>query len=246
METWVAAIPKALLSCKDALQSVMFVLLFIFAIAGIFYPPWAHAQLARLGFEVSEVSIAGVKLVASQTFKMSEALAAAQESLTRAKSPASAAQAKALDAAIQGIASAQAALVAQSRGTKELLAKTRLEPPLPDSAWIRVGRLTEAKEFQPFHGMDRTTITNEQIRVVTLNQDKMVTTDDNCTVVNIADEKKPAPEEMRRTVILLSAGTYDVLETHSCPSIGKAELLSARVALSPARVRLATYADSRS
>jgi hypothetical protein len=245
-EGWIAAISKALLSCRNVLQSVLFVLLFAFALGGIFHPPWAHAQLARIGLEVSEVSIAGVKLVASQSFKMSEALAAAHENLVKAKPPAGSDQAKAFNEALQGIASAQAALIAQSRGTKDLLAKTRLEPTLPESAWITVGRLTEQKVFDPLPGMDRTTIANEQIRVVTLNQDKMVSSDDNCTVVNIADVKPVTAEEMRKTVILLSKGTYDVLETHACPSIGNAKILSVRVALTPARVRLATYAGSRS
>ena len=245
-EGWIAAISKALLSCRDVLQSVLFVLLFAFALAGIFYPPWAHAQLERLGFHISEINILGVKAVASQTFNISKALTAAQESLEKAKPPAGSDQAQAFTKALQGIANAQAALAAQSSETKKLLAKARLEPTLPESAWIRVGLLTEQKGFQPIVGVDGITITNEQIRVVTLNHDKMVTADDNCTVVNSADVKPVTAEEMRKTVILLSKGTYDVLETHTCPSIGNVKILSARVALTPARVRLATYADAKS
>jgi len=250
----IETIHRGLALCREILQSALITILAIFAITAFAYPPWAHVQLSRLGIEIKEISVAGVKVVVDQSFALADALAEAELSLGNARevlkasaSTVDAARATvSVDAAIKRVATAQAALVVQERGTKKLQHKAGLQPELPDSAWITVGRLTEAKELQPAARIDAsgTTIANGQVKQVTLKKDAMVHTSDECTRTDIADVRPVSPAETQKVVILLSAGAYEAIETHSCPSIGGGKMISARIAVTPARVRLARYSDA--
>jgi hypothetical protein len=250
----VESVQRWVTSCREILQSALILLLALFAITALAYPPWAHTQLGRLGFQVSEISIAGVKLVVNQSFAISDALADAQTSLAKARDALKAAPngdtgaSTALDAAVKRVADAQAALSKQGKGTKDLQAKAGLQPDLPDYAWVFVGRQSEEKLLQPSPRVDagRTSIVNDQVKTLTLKQDTMVDTVDDCTKTDIADVRPVSQKELQRIVILLSAGTYEVSETNTCPSVGRGKFISARIQLNPDRVRLAKFADVKS
>ena len=238
---------------KEIMQAVVIMVLALFAIAAFADPPWAHKQLRRLGLELKEVDLPGLKLVVNESFKLAQDLAEAQQTLASARealkaggSTSDAARAT-LDEAIRRVSSAHAALIAQEDGTKKIQHTAGVQPELPASAWVTVGRLTAANQLQPAARIDATgtRIENGQVRQVALKQAAVVRNEENCDRTDIADVKPVSPEEMRRIVMLMKQGTYEVIETHACGSIGDGKWLSARIAVTADRVRLTAFEEAK-
>lgn len=250
---FVGALRSATVLFKEVMQSVLIMVLALFAIATYANPPWAHQQLRRMGFDIKEISVAGIKLVVSQSFTLAGELAEAEQSLASARDALKAAGATgdsahaALTTAIQRVSGAQAALVAQENGTKKLQEKAGVQPVLPAWAWVTVGRLTESGQLQPAARIDArgTRIDKGQVRQVTLRQAAIVRDEDTCTRTDIANAAPPSAEEMQRVVMLMNQGRYEATETHTCPSIGGGRILSARIAVTADRVRLSAFEDAK-
>jgi len=249
---FVGALRSATVLFKEVMQSVLIMVLALFAIATWANPPWAHQQLRRMGFDIKEISVAGIKLVVSQSFTLANELAEAEQSLASARDALKAAgatgePAKALNAAIQRVSGAQAALVAQENGTRKLQEKAGVQPGPPASAWVTVGRLTESGQLQPAARIDArgTTIERGEVRRVALRQAAIVRDQDDCTRTDIANVVAPSAQELQRVVMLLKQDTYEATETHSCPSIGGGRILSARIAVTADRVRLSAFEDAK-
>lgn len=249
---WIDSVRTGTGLFKEVMQSVLIMALALFAIATYADPTWTHKQLRRMGFDIKEISVAGIKLVVSQSFTMASELAEAEQSLASARDALKAAgttgePAKALNAAIQRVSVAQAALVAQENGTRKLQEKAGVQPVLPASAWVTVGRLTESGQLQPAARIDAkgTAIERGEVRRVALRQAAIVRDQDDCTRTDIANVTAPSAQELQRVVMLLKQDTYEATETHSCPSIGGGRMLSARIAVTADRVRLSAFEDAK-
>jgi hypothetical protein len=248
LEAW----HKRLALCKDALQFAMVALLAILAFTAFANPAWARKELVRLGFEVREVSVAGVKVVLSQSFALSDALAEAQLSLADAREALKATQSAtahaALQAAIHRVEHAQAALHLQDQGTHLLQHKAGLQPDLPASAWVVVGRLAGSGQLQPAARIDPagTRLAQGRVLALALRQDVIVHANSDCVTTALSDARPAASAELLGVQIVLKAGSYEAVETSACPSIGGGQVLAARVLLKAGNVRLARFADARS
>jgi hypothetical protein len=245
------ALHKRLALCKEMLHFALVALLALAALGAFANPAWARRELVRLGFDIREISLVGVKVVLNQSFALSDALAEANLSLANARealqATGSPAAQEALLVAMHRVNHAQAALHQLDQGTHLLQHKAGLQPELPASAWVTVGRLTEGGQLQPAARIDGvgTRLAHGQVQTLVLRQDAIVHSNRDCTTTALA-QARPAPAaELLDVKVVLKAGSYEAVETYGCPSIGGGRVVAARVALKPADVRLAKFAHAR-
>jgi hypothetical protein len=245
---------KTIALIKEMLQFAFIVLLAIIAVTAVAKPSWARQELARLGIRVSDISIAGVKLAVGQSISVSDAVSEAQARLNDAQarlksSSASPEAAAAIAEATNSLAVVRVKLNEEEKKIKQLQRDAGLRPDIPASAWITVGVLSDASGLFPAARIDkdRTAISARRVKSVTLKQDAIVRTEDECAPAIEVSNVPPVTEaQMQTLVILLKAGEYQAVETQLCPTrIKGMSTMSARISLSDSSVRLAQFQAAR-
>lgn len=232
-----------------------------FVVATLANPSWAQRRLKALNLQVKEVSFAGVKLVANETFEVANSLVDAKINLESAatllSSTANASEVNSratessVKEALKHIEKMQLALNNQEGAIKEVGTQAGLPvSDIPATGWVYAGRISDGGAFQAGPRVDAkiTNVSGGKLTRLQLKYDAPVVGNGNdCTRTNVADAPLPTAEDLQRIQVLLRAdpvAPLNVLETAECPSIGNGKFIYARIAIPKDRVRFAKFSDA--
>ena len=220
-----------------------------FAVAAVTHPAWARQKLQDAGLSIKEVNIFGVKLAADETFSMARALADARLNLDTIKSQlGQGTGSETLTKALLELDHIQASLTKQSATLKDVQEKSGVAvPQVPETGWLYVGRLAEDGSLAIGPRLDSagTKVDGSKVARVQLKIDSpVVENGEECTRKTLEELHPPTPDELQSVQVLLSpnpAHSLEVIQTATCPSIGKGKWLYAKIRIPKNDVKFAKF-----
>ncbi|MBI5899785.1 MAG: hypothetical protein HZB40_11210 [Rhodocyclales bacterium] len=260
IEQKVERLSKVLALLTDLMKFCVLAVLSAFAVAAIANPSWAQRRLKALNLQVKEINIAGVKLVANESFDVANSLVDTQIDLEAASTQLSSSNNSpgpgislaeaSVKAALKRVDEMQVAMRKQENAIKETAIQAGLPTQdIPTSGWIFVGRFSEGGTFTPGPRVDpkETIASKGKLVRLQIRYDAPIVSDgESCVRTQLSDFQPPSADDLKRIQVLLRAEPYaplKVLATAECPSAGKGKWLYAKIEILKDRVRFAKFSE---